>query len=272
MDRYEAWFDYPVLGPRYMDISYYPLDADGQVEYVVAVIRDITRLQELQQQLEDLLHAVSHDLRNPLTAVQGQAQLVMRLLEKAGQQDQLKRSVDVIFTSSQRMNTMIQELIEIARVESRQLSPNQKRLDLPAFVADLQQRLAMVLDTGRIRGEIPKDLPPVSADPDHLERVLTNLLSNALKYSEAGTEVLATARLLGREVVVSVADRGEGIAPEEIPQLFERYYRRMGTRRTEGLGLGLFITRRLVEAQGGRIWVESELGKGSTFSFTLPVA
>jgi two-component system phosphate regulon sensor histidine kinase PhoR len=110
------------------------------------------------------------------------------------------------------------------------------------------------------------------ADPSRLERILTNLISNALKYSPPEAEVVVRAERVDSCLQVSVVDRGIGIAPEDLPHLFERFYRTRGSRKAEGLGLGLYITRMLVEAHGGRIWAESELGKGSTFSFTLPLA
>lgn len=118
-----------------------------------------------------------------------------------------------------------------------------------------------------------RDLPPVLADPDRLERILGNLVTNALKYAPEGTPVCVTLDRGDGVVIVSVADQGPGIEPDEVPHIFERYYRTQATRTShEGLGLGLYITRGLVEAHGGRIWVESRLGVGSTFSFTLPLA
>ncbi len=233
-----------------------------------------TRVEEererLLEQREGLLQMVSHDLRGPLTAVQGQAQLLQRMLEKSDQDGRLRTSADAILVSARRMNAMIQDLLDLARVESRQLALRRTRMELRSFVLDLEQRMEAVLDTGRIRAEIPEGLPEVWADPDRLERVLTNLLSNALKYSEE--EVRVTAARDGDQVRVSVIDRGVGIPPEDREHLFERYYRAKGARKAEGLGLGLYISRMLVDAMGGRIWVETEVGKGSCFSFTLPSA
>ncbi len=128
------------------------------------------------------------------------------------------------------------------------------------------------MEVERIRVEIPADLPPVDADPNRLERILLNLFINSLKYGKPGTEVVVRARRTGREMEISVIDRGVGIAPEDLPHVFERFFRARGARKTEGLGMGLYITRLLIEAHGARIWAESEPGKGSTFSFTLPLA
>lgn len=170
------------------------------------------------------------------------------------------------------MNAMIQDLVDMARVESRQLRLSRTAVDLRSFLLDLNRRLADVLDTRRIRVEIPEEMPRAYTDPDRLERIMTNLLSNALKYSPADSVVKVTARAVDGEVEVSVSDHGVGIPDEDCPHLFERFYRIKGTRKAEGLGLGLYITRMLVEAQGGRIWVESREGQGSSFSFTMPRA
>ena len=128
------------------------------------------------------------------------------------------------------------------------------------------------VDVGALFEQKGDDLPPVDADATHLERIFTNLLSNALKYSAPDTPVIITLTRQGNEVVASVADQGVGIAADELPQLFRRYYRgEAGRGKRESLGLGLYIAKGLVEAHGGRIWVESEPGKGSRFSVALPV-
>ena len=245
--------------------------ADGEILGAVATFVDITAIRELQEQREDLIRAVSHDLRNPLAAIQGQAELLLRALEKAGLTGRERQSAEAILKSVQRMNTMIQDLVDSARLEARPLELRRQTMDLVRFVAEVKERLTTTMETGRIRVLPAEGLPPVSADPDRLERVLANLFSNALKYSTPGTEVTVTFRREGNEVVTAVTDRGPGIAPEDMPRLFQRYFRAPG-RAPEGLGLGLYISRLLVEAHGGRIWAESQVGVGSTFSFSVPVA
>jgi len=245
--------------------------ADGELLGAVMTFTDITALHELQEQREDLLRTVSHDLRNPLTVIRTRAELLLRLQAGAGARPEEKESAEAILASARHMNAMIQELVDATRLEAGQVHLEVRPVDLAAFIGDLLTRLSGALDTRRIRVSAPTGLPQALADPDQLERILTNLLSNALKYSPPGSEV--TVRLSPRDgqVVTAVADHGPGIAPEGLPHLFERYYRTGEAReRQEGLGLGLYITRKLVEAHGGRIWVESEPGQGSTFSFTLP--
>jgi PAS domain S-box-containing protein len=248
-------------------------DEQGHILGAVTNFSDITSLVEMQREREDILRAVSHDLRNPLAAIQGQAELLERRVEQAAPPERLRGSVEAIENSAQRMNTMIQDLVDAARSESGQLTLNRQPVDLRTFTGQLKERLAPTMDMGRIELQIPEDLPAVSADPNRLERILTNLWSNALKYSTPGTPVTVSATQADGEVVVSVTDRGPGIRPEDLSHIFERYYRtQMARKAREGLGLGLYITRRLVEAHGGRIWVESQVGVGSTFSFSLPVA
>ncbi len=244
---------------------------DDKIAGAVVSFADVTPLHELQVQREDLVRTVSHDLRSPLTAVQGHGQMLLRTLQQQGQNAGMQRSAAAIVTGAQRMNAMIQDLVDLARLETGQLRMERIPVDVAAFVADLSSRLANVLDTSRVRVEGPEGGGPTAlVDPNRLERILTNLLSNALKYSQE--EVVVRAEAADEGVRVSVADRGRGIAPADLPHLFQRFYRTRGARGTEGLGLGLYISRMLVEAHGGRIWAESEVGKGSIFTFTLPAA
>jgi len=176
---------------------------------------------------------------------------------------------------------MIEDLVDVTRFESGQLHLELQPVSLPAFLADWLKRMQTALAVERIVIDLPADLPAVLADYNRLERIVTNLLSNALKYSDGPVRVSAAPR--DGLVEVSVSDQGRGIHPDDLPHLFERFYRVKGGWKAEGVGLGLYITKLLVEAHavpsadgktrvGGRIWVDSEPGAGSTFHFTLPVA
>ncbi|HEX2951778.1 MAG TPA: PAS domain S-box protein, partial [Armatimonadota bacterium] len=247
-------------------------DQNGEIFGVVMILSDITTLRELQQRQEEMLQIVSHDLRIPLTIIYGHIQMLAldaRQIEIG--QDNMN-SIAAIHRAAQRMNVMIQDLVEMARMEGGQLRLNLQSISLPAYTCDLLRTVAGALAIQRINVDIPDTLPPVRADAHHLERILLNLLSNALKYSPPESLVWIRARDDGDEVRIMIDDAGEGIAPQDVPQLFQRFFRTNIERKAEGIGLGLYITRLLVEAHGGRIWVESEPGTGSTFSFTLPVA
>ena len=246
--------------------------------------RDMTERKRMEAEREHLLadremfmHTISHDLRMPLTVVQGYAQLLRETLQQENCGESAGLMCDEIIKGAQRMNRMIEALVDMARLEGGQLQPKVFPLPLAACLQQLLGRLQGVrlrggLDAERLMVEIPADLPPVLVDPDLLERILLNLISNAMKYSPPGSPVSLRAVPNGSEVRVAVVDQGKGIAPEDQSRIFERFYRPQGGRRSDSVGLGLYITRMLVEAQGGRIRVESEPGKGSTFSFTLPLA
>ena len=247
-----------------------PVELEALADAFNQMAREI-RLRE--EQREEYIRTVSHDLRAPLAVILGHAQMLERSLEKAEADSMNRRSIAAIITAVRRMNAMIQDLVDVARLESGQLRLNRIPLDLRWFVRDMKERLRGLADTERIQVVVPEELPLVSVDPDRLERILMNLLTNALKYSDPGSPILVGLTRDDGEVVTRVSDRGRGIPQEELPTIFHRYGRaRRVVRSSEGLGLGLYITKGLVEAHGGRIWVESEEGKGSTFSFALPVA
>lgn len=244
---------------------------DGQIHGAVAIYTDITAQHELQEEQEAYAHTISHDLRNPLSTIQGHAQILQTMLQESQMGEKFRQSTQAILRSARRMNVMIQDLVDVARIEGGQLKLKLQQVKLADYLKNYLQRVSTTMDVGRIHIEAPDDLPPVRADYDRLERIFTNLLSNALKYSTPGTPVLVRARRVDGEVVIDITDQGPGIDPECLPHLFERFYRVKGTTSTEGIGLGLYITRTLIEAHGGRIWVESQPGVGSTFTFTLPV-
>jgi signal transduction histidine kinase len=257
------WFVFDALFVAALVRPYQELDrlrAHVENELVVT----IRRLRQTTEQREDLLRAVSHDLRNPLQIVVLQAQRLLRAPE-----DTVRRPSGSIVAAARRMDRMLRDLSDSARAESGSLELARAPLQLHGFVAELLDSADGVLDVARVENAVPPRIPPVLADPDRLDRILTNLVGNALKYTSGTVVVYAEAN--GVEARVSVADRGPGIAPEDLPRIFDRYYR--GQRHEgEGLGLGLYIVRKLVEAHGGIIWADSRPGAGSTFTFTLPVA
>jgi signal transduction histidine kinase len=225
----------------------------------------IRQLREMKEQREDLLRAVSHDLRNPLQVVLLQGQRLLRGPEG----DPTRRPAQAILAATRRMDRMLRDLADAARSESGKLEVTPAVVELRPFVDGFLEVADGVLERPRVENAIPASAPRVLADPDRLDRILVNLVGNALKYSHE--RVVVSADDAGDEVRISVADHGPGIAPEDLPRIFDRYYR--GQRHEgEGLGLGLFIVRKLVEAHGGRIWADSQPGQGSTFTFTLPAA
>ena len=229
--------------------------------------------QQLQEQERRFLYTIGHDLRAPATIINGEVQLLLEQLHGCGEISALiQPRIDALRQALRRMFAMIDDLTELAQLEEGNLALATEPLALGRLLADLLERNAGVLELARIVTAIPDDLPPVPADPRHMARILLNLLTNAQRYSAPDTPIRLSARRQDDTVVVAITDQGEGISPDDLPQLFDRFYRTTRGRKAESLGLGLYITKRLVEAHGGHIRVESEFGKGSTFYVTLPVA
>lgn len=245
---------------------------NGELLGGVSVFSDITELHDLQEQREDFIRILSHDLRNPIQVVQGNAELLLRELGKPEFADRGRRRAEAIIDGARTMDTIIQDLVDQVRIASGDVRIDRWPLPLEGFVSNLLLRAQPSIDVGRVKAEIPANLPPTRANDVRLEQILLNLVTNALKYSPPDTPITITANEIGGLVEVSVADCGPGIAPEDLPHVFDRFYRAKGARKTDGLGLGLFIAKMLVEAHGGHIWVDSEVDRGSTFRFTMPLA
>ena len=233
---------------------------------------DVTQVHALQEQERRMLYTVAHDLRVPATIIKGYLQLLLDLLPAGTMTEPGCSFVAAMQRALQRMELMVNDLSEATYLQHGQVVLNTEPVKLCDFLPDLLEHDANILDTSRLQWEIPTALPAVAADPYHLERILVALLLNAQKYSAPPAPIRLSTRRQQAEVIVSVHDRGQGIPAEALPHLFELFYRVEQGRKAEGLGLGLYITRLLVEAHGGHIWVESEVGQGSTFSFSLPVS
>ncbi len=236
-------------------------DARRQIE------RYVSRLHELQEEREDLFRMVSHDLRSPLMAIVLHAQLLAR---EAGASPGISRRADSIHANAKRMESLISEMAELVRIESSGAALDSVAVDAAAMLRALLLRLGESVAVDRVR--VSGAAPHARADPSALERVLVNLLTNALKYSPEPEPVLIEFEDRGETVAIRVTDRGPGIAPEHRTRIFERFYRVASDARPEGLGLGLYITRTLLERMGGHIAVDSAPDRGTTFTVTLPSA
>ncbi len=242
--------------------------AEGGILGAVSTMTDITDLHQLQREHEIYVHTISHDLRTPLTVVLGHAEL----LQSSCRDEDAHPHIEAIRIGAERMATLIENLVEVARLEGGRIELQKEPIRIDEFLPAFLHQSSAALDVSRVFLDIPPKLPPASADPSKLERILANLLTNALKYSLPDSPVEIAVRGEGDQLLISVRDRGDGIAPEDLPHIFRRFHRPTMGRAAGGVGLGLYITRSLVEAHGGSIRVESELGKGSVFTFSLPIA
>lgn len=249
-------------------------DATGQIALATVIYRDVTELRVLEQLKADYIALISHDLRSPLTAILGMTQFAQReLAREVGDGSKLRQRIETIEAQARRMAAMIADLLESSRLEAGPKQLARQPCDLSRLVAGVAERLEWDDARARVQLRAADDAMTVSADRADLERVLTNLLTNALKYSPASAVVRVQIERRGSEGIVSISDDGDGIPPEQHAMIFERFTRVGGGAQTavEGVGLGLYIARLIVEAHGGRIWVESDVGRGSTFRFALPL-
>jgi two-component system phosphate regulon sensor histidine kinase PhoR len=245
--------------------------ADGQVNGAVAVIRDMSREHEVDELKSSLVSTVSHELRTPLTMIRGFSELLLSRSDLDATRS--KKALEHINDSSQRLGRLIDDLLSVSRIESGGLSTALSAVEMSGV---LEEVLVSFISNGaeRVSTELPDGLPKVLADPDQLYQVLLNLVSNALKYSPADAPVRISARVVPGQVHVSVTDRGIGMTPSEVAQVFGKFARvdRPEVREVGGTGLGLYITRRLVDMMGGSIWVRSKAGEGSVFTFSIRLA
>jgi two-component system sensor histidine kinase KdpD len=225
---------------------------------------------ETERLRNSLLSAVSHDLRTPLATITGSASA---LVEQGAELDAAARRelAQAIQEEADRLNRLVQNLLEMTRLESGGIHVRKDWEPLEEVVGSALARLEKRLADRRIDIHLAPDLPLVPLDPLLIEQVFINILDNAIKYTPAGSPIEISASAEGREVRVTVADRGPGFAPGEEALVFEKFYRGHAAGTRSGAGLGLAIARGIVEAHGGRITAEARAGGGAVFQFTLPL-
>jgi signal transduction histidine kinase len=233
------------------------------------------KLRELSAMKEEFLALTTHDLRSPLTVISGVINFFTsgRLGELTPEQQNM---VSMMERNTQSLIELVNDLLDASKLESGTMRLDMTTLNLRGLVEELRETMLPMAREKEITLEdsVPEDLPPVRADRTKLRRILVNLVTNALKFTPRGGRVAFGAATEGDAVRISVRDSGVGIPPEDLARLFDKYEqaRSRATRGEKGTGLGLYITRQLVELHGGRIDVSSEVGRGSTFSFTIPLA
>jgi two-component system phosphate regulon sensor histidine kinase PhoR len=254
---------------RIFEINAAPLPSGG----ALAVLHDVTRIEAAEKSRREFIANVSHELRTPLTSIQGYVETLVE--DPETNPETTREFLGVILKNATRMNRLTEDLLALAGVESPNYKLTLQPAKASALVQDSIEALGgMVVDSGieLESGGAPDAL--VMADPDAMNQVFGNLIENAMKYGKTGKKIRVGAKALEAEVEFSVQDFGPGIASEHLERIFERFYRidKARSRESGGTGLGLAIVKHIVEAHGGRIWAESELGRGASFHFTLPLA
>jgi two-component system phosphate regulon sensor histidine kinase PhoR len=254
---------------RIFEINAAPLPSGG----ALIVLHDVSAVEAAEKTRRDFIANVSHELRTPLTSIQGYVETLIE--DPQPRPETTHEFLGIILKNANRMNRLTEDLLALASIESPdyKLTPQPARAS--ALLRDAIQSLSgIVADAGVKLESASAPEAQVMADPDAMHQVFGNLIENSLKYAKSGKRILAGARLLDTEVEFFVRDFGPGIASEHLDRIFERFYRvdKARSRESGGTGLGLAIVKHIVQAHGGRLWAESELGSGATFHFTLPLA
>jgi two-component system phosphate regulon sensor histidine kinase PhoR len=260
------------MGDRVVEAHCAPIQGErGEAAGAVAVLRDVTELRQSERLRRELTANVSHELRTPLTSIKGFAETL--LAGAMADEDTCRRFLAIIDSEADRLVKLVDDLMDLSRLESKRVALELTQVDVGGLVAHTVDKLRPIADTARL--ELHQTAPPgivVNADSDRLEQVLTNLIDNALKYTPAGGRISVAVSPRNGEVEVSITDTGRGIPADDLPHVFERFYRadRSRTRGSGGTGLGLAIAKHIIEAHGGHISVRSRRNEGTTFTVTLP--
>jgi len=248
-------------------------DTEGNITLMITYCHDITERKRLDQLKDEFIGLVSHELRSPLTVIIGAVSTVLTEGQRLSPEETRQLLLDANHEADS-LGRLLGNLLELSRVKAGRLVVHAEPVSLTKVIRKTLAAIKCHSSTHRFTLDIPSTLPKIFADPLRLERILYNLLENAVKYSPEGREVHVVVKIEKGHLVISVSDQGIGISSVNQAKLFGPFQRLEGkdVHDARGLGLGLLVCRRLVEAHGGRIWVDSELGKGSTFFFSLPLA
>jgi signal transduction histidine kinase len=257
-----------------LQARFFPIhDAEDGYLGMGLLVRDITREKELEELKSQLLSTVSHELRTPLASIKGFATTLLRR-DVVWDEESRREFLSIIDEESDRLSELIGNLLDMSRIEVGELPVEPEATDLRPIIEETAAEFQMMTAQHRIGADLPTQMPLVMADPRRARQVLRNLVENAVKYSPDGGEIRISAQARDDELRVSVSDTGMGIDAEQLDRIFDRFYQvdSASTRKVGGSGLGLSISKAIVERHGGCIWAESQPGIGSTFHFTLPLA
>jgi two-component system phosphate regulon sensor histidine kinase PhoR len=255
---------------KFIQVVILPLKTGLSGKYLL-LFQDLTRTRRLETVRRDFISNISHELRTPLASIKALTETLQA--GAIGEPQAAKRFLSRMELEVDALTQMVAELLELTRIESGQVPIELKPVPPKELLKNASERLGLQAERANLSISIycPEDLPNVLADPPRIGQALVNLLHNAIKFTPEGGEITMAAWQQGDVIVFSIEDTGVGIPVEDLPRIFERFYKADRSRSGGGTGLGLAITRHLVQAHGGRIWADSIQGEGSTFSFSLPI-
>jgi signal transduction histidine kinase len=267
----EGDLERPDLMPLPVGITYAPLlSPEGQLINIVATVRDISHFREADEIKRTFISVISHELKTPVALIKGYVG-TLRREDAAWDRAVVQDSLAVIEDEADRLTELIENLLDATRLQSGTISLNRSDLAMGLTTERVVERFTVQAPDHRFIVDFPADFPVIMGDEDRLEQVLYNLFSNAVKYSPNGGEIRIVGQVRDEQVIICVSDQGPGIAPGDIPHIFDRFYRSSeASKKTKGAGLGLFLSRAVIEAHGGRIWVDPMPNQGARICFSLP--
>ena len=271
VENFEVEHDFPHIGKKLMLLNAHRIELEGQYkDRILIAIEDITDRREIERRKDDFLSIASHELKTPLTTVKGYVQMLNRFMPE-NSSDKFRSIIDKTGVYIERLNNLITELLDVSRIQTGNIELHKEPFDFDKMVHETVEGMQAANKDHRIiiKGTATNSFV---GDESHLIQVLTNLLSNAIKYSPNAKEVQVHLSLVSNYLKVSITDRGMGISLEDQKRIFERFYR-VGDiqQHFPGMGIGLYVCDQIIKNHEGSLWVDSEKGKGSTFSFTLPL-
>ncbi len=257
--------------PLPIGITYAPLLAnDGKLLNIIATIRDITRFREAEEIKTTFISVISHELKTPVALIKGYVG-TLRREDAVWDRSVVQDSLAVIEEEADHLTELIENLLDASRLQAGALKINLADVSLETLARRIVERFRTQTSNHTFMVDIAVDFPGILGDEDRLGQVFNNLISNAIKYSPEGGEIRISGQARPEQVIICISDQGEGVAPEDIPHIFDRFYRsQKATRNTKGAGLGLYLARAVIEAHGGRIWVDPKPGAGARICFSLP--
>ena len=268
---FEVAHDFPHIGKKTMLLNAYRIELEGQFkDQILLAIEDISDRREIERRKDDFLSIASHELKTPLTTVKGYIQLLERTVpDEASEKFKSVLAKTALYLN--RLNDLIAELLDVSRIRSGNIEIHQSLFDFDQLVEETVEAIQTTANQHKIT-VIGAANTKITADESHIVQVVNNLLSNAIKYAPESKEVVVNVSKVSNYIKLSVTDKGMGISPEDQKQIFERFYRAGAIQQHfPGMGIGLYICDQIIKNHGGSLWVESEIGKGSTFNFTLPI-
>jgi signal transduction histidine kinase len=251
-------------------ITYAPLLSEsGKLLNIIATFRDISRFRKAEELQSTFISVISHELKTPVALIKGYVS-TLRREDAHWDRKIIEESLQVIEEEADRLNILIENLLDASRLQAGGMTLKKLELSIPSIALRLATRFLTQTNQHSIITRFPQDFPIVIGDETRIEQVFSNLINNAIKYSNSG-EILITGQIRSDIVIICVKDQGQGIAPQDMPYIFDRFYRSPeAMREKKGAGLGLYLTRSIVEAHHGKIWVDNKQKVGTRICFSLP--